>query len=62
MKKRSLKVVLMLAATAAIMLPAQPAHAQTCAVADPDLEPIVCLVVGTVQRAGCTPKLQLTCG
>jgi hypothetical protein len=58
MTKRLKKAILLLGAVAAIAAPAAPAHATTCAAADPTVDYVVCQTVyPTVAGAACRVKL-----
>ena len=53
MKKALTRSVISLAMVAGFALPAAPAHATTCAAADPNVEVVVCTVYGAVSQVAC---------
>ena len=53
MKKALTRSMVTLAVAASVALPAAPAHATTCAAADPNVEAVVCTVYGATSQISC---------
>lgn len=53
MKKALTRSIVTLALAASVALPAAPAHATTCAAADPNVEVVVCTAYGAASQVSC---------
>lgn len=59
MSKRLRMFVVIAGMTAGLVFPAAPAGASTCAVANPELDAVVCGAYFTVMRVACAPLEKL---